>query len=125
MSTKKGIHFEVSERKLLLRIFDILFAFTGLFIIGTSFDFDYFTITKENWTWSFVLALYILIFGSIFELYDLKQASKLDTTFKNIILTASLTVLLYLLTPFFTPFLPDKRIQIIYFYLAIISTLFI
>jgi len=125
MSTKKGIHFEVSERKLLLRIFDIVVVFTGLFIIGTSFDFDYFTITKENWTWSLVLAIYILIFGTIFELYDLKQASLLDATFKNIILTASLTVLLYLLTPFFTPFLPDKRIQIIYFYLAIISTLFI
>ncbi|MBT8260768.1 MAG: sugar transferase, partial [Bacteroidia bacterium] len=125
MSTKKGIHFEVSERKLLLRAFDILFVFLALYTIGNIFHFDYFTITKENWTWSLVLAVYILVFGSVFELYHLKRASKLDVTFKNIILTTSVTVLFYLLTPVITPFLPEKRIQIIYFYLTIIIAIFI
>lgn len=125
MPTKKGIHFEVSERKILLRIFDIAFVLFGLYVIGLFFDFEYFELTKENWIWSLVLIIYLTIFGSVFELYDLKQSSKLDTTFKNIVLTASVTVLFYLFTPVITPFLPEKRIQIIYFYLAIIGAIFL
>ena len=42
------------------------------------YDFNYFTITEENWTWVFVLVLYISIFGTIFELYDLQKSSKLE-----------------------------------------------
>ncbi|MCF6294178.1 MAG: sugar transferase [Flavobacteriaceae bacterium] len=125
MSSKKGIHFEVSERKILLRILDVIAALGGLYIIGHSFEFDYFTITKENWTWSVVLGVYLTIFGSVFELYDLQKSSQLDTVFRNIILTASITVLVYLLTPIITPFLPVNRLQIIYFYIAIIGSIFL
>ena len=125
MTSNKGIHFEISERKVLLRVFDVLAVLFGLYIIGYSFEFDYFTITKENWSWSLVLALYISFFGTIFELYDLQKSSKLDTVFKNIVLTASITVLFYLLTPVITPFLPDKRLQIVYFYIAIIVSIFL
>jgi exopolysaccharide biosynthesis polyprenyl glycosylphosphotransferase len=125
MPKKKGIHFEVSERKILLRIMDALFVLGFLYVIGASFHFDYFTVTKEEWMWSLVLAVYITFFGTVFELYDLKASSKLDTTFRNIVLTVSLTVLLYLLTPVITPFLPVKRLQIVYFYIAIIAALFL
>jgi exopolysaccharide biosynthesis polyprenyl glycosylphosphotransferase len=72
-----------------------------------------------------VLALYISVFGTVFELYDLQKASKKEKVFGNIVLTASVTVLFYLLTPFFTPFLPANRMQIAYFYLAIMSALFL
>ena len=65
MSTKKGIHFEVSERKFLLRILDILVVFMGLYFVGSTFSFDYFTITKENWTWSVVVAVFIFIFENM------------------------------------------------------------
>ena len=125
MLSNKGIHFKISERKILLRILDVLAVFGGLYVIGYSFEFDYFTITKENWTWPVVLAVYLSIFGSVFELYDLQKSSQLDTVFRNVILTVSITVLFYLLTPIITPFLPVKRIQIIYFYLAIISSIFL
>jgi exopolysaccharide biosynthesis polyprenyl glycosylphosphotransferase len=125
MLSNKGIHFEVSERKILLRILDVLAVLGVLYVIGYSFEFDYFTITKENWTWSVVLVVYLSIFGSVFELYDLQKASQLDTVFRNVIFTVSVTVLFYLLTPIITPFLPEKRIQIIYFYLAIISSMFL
>lgn len=125
MSGKKGIHFEISERKVLLRVFDLLSVFIGLYLIGRWFEFDYFTITKEHWIWWVILAVYLTVFGTIFELYNLKQSSKLDTTFRNIILTASLTVLLYLLTPLVTPVLPPQRLQIVYFYLAIIAAIFL
>ena len=125
MPPNKGIHFEVSERIVLLRIIDIVAVLSALYIIGYSFEFDYFTVTKENWTWSLVLAVYLTLFGTVFELYDLQKSSKLDATFRNVILTASITVLFYLFTPIITPFLPDKRIQVIYFYVAIIGSIFL
>lgn len=125
MSTKKGINFEISERKILLRLFDIIFVLGGLYSIAICFDFDYFMLTKENWYWSFVLVLYITLIGTVFELYDLQSSSKLDTTFKNTVLTASVSVLFYLLTPYFTPFLPEKRIEIVYFYLTILIAIFL
>lgn len=121
----KGIHFNISERKVLLRFLDIVSVIVVLYFLSDIFEFDYITITKENWIWVFILILYISIFGTIFELYDLQKSSKLETTYANIVLTASVTVLFYFLTPFFTPILPDNRLQILYFYVAIIFALFI
>ncbi len=73
----------------------------------------------------FVLVLYISIFGTIFELYDLQKSSKLEKISTSIVFTVSITVLFYFLTPFFTPILPDNRLQIIYFYFAILFALFV
>ena len=125
MNAKRGIHFEVSERKILLRLIDILSVFVGLYLLELFFDFDYITIASENTLQLFVLTVYLSVFGTIFELYDLLQASKIDVSFKNIVLTASLTVLTYLLTPVITPFLPENRLQIIYLYLAVIVMIFL
>lgn len=116
----KGIHFNISERKVLLRILDITFVLTALFVLNTFFKFDYFVLTTENWSWILVLVFYIMVFGTIFELYDLQKASKYDVVLTNAILTASLTVLCYLLTPILTPFLPNNRLQILFFYIAIV-----
>ena len=93
--------------------------------MSNQFSFDYFAITKENWIWTFILAAYITLIGTVFELYDLQASSKLDVTFKNVVLTASFTVLFYMLTPFLTPFLPEKRMQILYFYLTILIAIFL
>lgn len=125
MTKTSKIHFEISERKVLLRLLDILTVFFVLYGVGEVFVFDYFKIAKDRWEWLIVLALYLSIFGTIFELYDLQKASKLDVVFKNIVLTSSLTVLLYLLTPFYTPQLPGNRIQILFFFLSIIFALFL
>lgn len=124
MSNNK-IHFNLSERKILLRIFDIISILGVLYFVGNTFTFDYFTITKENWTWVFVLILYVTLFGSIFELYDLQKSSKIEKVSATIVFTVSITVLFYLLTPFLTPILPDNRLQIIYFYFAILVALFL
>jgi len=120
-----GIHFNISERKILLRIFDIVFTLTFLYLLSTFFDFDYFTITKENWTWVFVLVIYLSIFGTVFELYDLQKSSKIYKVIPSIILTVSVTVLFYFLTPVLTPFLPNNRLQILFFYFAILLAIFI
>lgn len=119
MSQKSNIHFDISERKILLRLFDIVSVLVFLYLVGILFNFDYFKINADHWVWSIVLALYLNIFATIFELYNLQKASKFEIVIQNIILTSSVTVLFYLLTPFFTPELPDNRLQIIYFYIAI------
>jgi len=122
---KKGIHFNISERKILLRVFDIVSILVVLYLVSNIFVFDYFTITRENWRWVFVLILYVSIFGTIFELYDLQKSSKIEKISTSIVFTVSVTVLFYFLTPFFTPLLPENRLQIIYFYFAIIFALFL
>jgi exopolysaccharide biosynthesis polyprenyl glycosylphosphotransferase len=125
MSKKSSIHFDISERKILLRILDVVSVLAILYVIGQVFNFDYFKINSTHWVWSIVLGLYLTIFATIFELYNLQKASKFEIVVKNIILTCSLTVLFYLLTPFFTPELPDNRLQIVYFYIAINFALFL
>lgn len=124
MKKKGSIHFEVSERKILLRLFDILFVFFGIYILEQCLSYQYLQIREAFGTPLFVLALYITVFGTIFEIYDLQKSSKLDISLRNIVLTASTTVLFYILTPFFTPFLPLQRLEILYFYIVIIVMLF-
>jgi len=125
MSKKSNIHFDISERKVLLRLIDIASVLGLLYLIGLVFDFDYFKINGKHWVWSIVLGLYLTIFASIFELYNLQKASKFEVVVQNIILTSSVTVLFYLLTPFYTPELPANRLQIVYFYIAVNLALFI
>ncbi|WP_299334692.1 sugar transferase [uncultured Psychroserpens sp.] len=125
MSRKKDIHFEISERKLLLRIVDICVVLLGLYILQNTIKYDYLTVNRESFVYLVVFAIYITIFGSIFEIYNLQKSSKLDVTFRNIVLTASTTVLFYLLTPVVTPFLPEQRLKIVYFYVTTITTIFI
>lgn len=125
MLSQKKIHFEISERKVLLRVFDILSVFIALYIVGIVFEFSYFEMTKDNYYWVIVLGFYITLFGAVFEMYNLQVASNQYQIIKSIILTASTTVLFYLLTPFYTPELPSNRLQIIYFFIAILSALFI
>jgi len=123
--SNNSIHFNISERKILLRIFDVLTILLVLYFVSNSFEFDYFTLTKEKWTWVLVLILYVSIFGTVFELYDLQKSSKIEKISTGIVFTVSTTVLFYLLTPFYTPVLPDNRLQILFFYFAILIALFL
>ena len=119
MKKRKDIHFEVSERKVLLRIFDFFSVLFSLYFVGIIFQFDYFNISATNYYWTIVLGLYLLFFGSVFEMYNLQTASNRFQISKSIILTTSVTVLFYLLTPFYTPVLPSNRLQIILFFFSI------
>lgn len=119
MSQQPLFHFEISERKVILRLFDIIVLLATLSLVGIIFKFDYFRINTDNWIWTFVLIIYFNIIGNVFEIYDLKKASKFDTVLKNVLLTSSVTVLFFILTPFLTPSLPDNRLQILFFFLSI------
>lgn len=123
MSASQKIHFEISERKILLRVMDVFFTLMTLALIGHYTKFDYFRISQTSFYWTIVLALYLVFFGTIFEMYNLQTASNRFQISKSIILTTSVTVLLYLLTPFYTPVLPSNRLQIILFFFSILISL--
>jgi exopolysaccharide biosynthesis polyprenyl glycosylphosphotransferase len=125
MNNRKEIHFEVSERKILLRIFDVVSVLLSLYLVGITFNFHYFSITTSNFYWTIVLGIYLTFIGTVFEMYNLQVASNQFQVIKSIILTSSITVLMYLLTPIYTPVLPSNRLQIFIFYLAIFLALFI
>ncbi|MFV5702383.1 exopolysaccharide biosynthesis polyprenyl glycosylphosphotransferase [Flavobacterium sp. XS2P12] len=119
------MHFEISERKMILRFFDVFFVLGALFLVGNVFGFDYFTISTTNLYCIIVLGVYLNLFGVIFEMYNLQVASNQFQVLRSTILTASTTVLVYLLTPFFSPELPTKRIEILLFYLVVFMALFL
>ena len=125
MKPKNKIHFEISERKILLRVFDVLSVLLSLYLVGIIFKFNYFAITPTNYYWTLVLGIYLLFFGTVFEAYNLQVASNQFQVIRSITLTASTTVLAYLLTPILTPPLPNNRLQILYFYLAVLASLFL
>jgi exopolysaccharide biosynthesis polyprenyl glycosylphosphotransferase len=117
------IDFKISERKILLRLFDVLFVILGLYLSNVFLEFKY--LTLENISWVFVLVFYLLFFGTIFEMYNLKNSSNQYAIVKSIILTSFFTQVTFLLTPFFTPSLPKNRIEILYFFILIFIGLFI
>lgn len=125
MSWLPNIHFDISERKVLLRFIDVVVIFVSLAFFSRILEFNYFVITRARWSWILVLFTYFSVFASIFELYDLRMANSYTSTLRKVILTISATVLFYLLTPFFTPVLPENRFQILAFYLAMVGGLVI
>lgn len=122
MKTDK-IHFEISERKILLRILDAIFIIAILWILSNFLNFNYFSV--NNQITIIVLIVYVNFFGTIFEMYHLPVASSYTKSLKSILLTTSSTVLFYLLTPVLTPILPSNRLQIILFYIGVFSGLLI
>jgi len=121
--SKKKIHFEISERKMILRLFDIFFALAAVYLIGNGFELDYLQASVSNIYLVVALACYINVFGAIFEMYNLQVASNEFQILKSTLLTVSTTVLVYLLTPVFSPELPSNRLQILAFYVVIFTAL--
>jgi exopolysaccharide biosynthesis polyprenyl glycosylphosphotransferase len=125
MQQKKKIHFEISERKILLRIFDALSVVGFIYLIAFFFEIEYFDALVSNINFLIVLGFYINIIGTVFEMYNLQVASKQFQILQSILLTASTSVLLYLLTPILTPLLPKNRLQIIYFFILVFGALYL
>ena len=118
---KNNLKFTISERKLYLRFFDIVFPLLGLFSIGYLTDFQYFSFQNQNiYMWIISLGIYIWFFGQIFEMYNLKVASDKYLTLRSTLITVALTTIFYVFTPVVSPILPSNRIQILYFFFSII-----
>lgn len=123
MPRKANLHFEISERKIFLRIFDVVWVLFSLYVVSILFRLDYFEIDSASWHWGIVLALYISVSNGIFELYDLQKAGNYYRVLQNVVLSSSVVVLFFLMTPVVTPVLPNDRVEILYFFLTILFTL--
>lgn len=125
MIQKNKMHFEISERKVLLHLFDTVFIIAALFIAGNLFNYQYFIFGSTKYYALILLIVYINIFGAIFEMYNLQVTSNQFQILRSVILTATTTVLVYLFTPVLSPVLPKQRVTIVLFYLVILSALLI
>jgi len=125
MNKKNKIHFEVSERKVLLRIFDVVFVLVAMYLVGHTFDLQYLESSVCDFYYAIALAIYINIIGTVFEMYDLQVASNQFQVLRSTILTVLTAVLFYLLTPIFSAELPSNRLQILIFFFTFLFALVI
>ncbi|WP_281336147.1 exopolysaccharide biosynthesis polyprenyl glycosylphosphotransferase [Flavobacterium eburneipallidum] len=125
MNNSNKIHFEVSERKVLLRSFDVIFVLVALRIVGDILDLEYLSVSTTDFNYGVLLAFYLNGIGTVFEMYNLQVASNQFQVLRSTILTASTSFLFYLLTPIFSASLPSNRIQIVIFYFTILISLLV
>lgn len=109
----------------MLRLFDVAFAIFGIYLFSKLHDIPYFEFDESKPIWYVLLFFYLILFGTIFEIYDIQKAESRFKVFKNLVLTVSLTVLIFLLTPFYTPVLPDNRFEIVYFFSILLVSIYI
>ncbi|WP_345146456.1 sugar transferase [Flavobacterium ginsengiterrae] len=120
MRSNRKMHFEISERKVLLFAFDALFVIGILYLLNLFFEFHYFAFESSTIYRPFIFVGYLLVFGTIFEMYNLQIASNQFQIVKSVVLAVSAAVLVYLLTPVLSPELPKQRLVIVIFYFAIL-----
>lgn len=119
-------YFNISERRLYLRVLDIGFMLLGLYVLNTFFKFDYFNFSSPSGTlWISTLIVYLLVFGEIFEMYNLKVASDKYLTFRSVIITVLFTTLFYVFTPVISPIFPTNRLQLAYFSLTLLFSILV
>ena len=83
MTSQSKMHFEMSERKILLRFFDVVFALGFLHLLGVIFDFYYFKITGSNYYWSIVFVQKIR--SELFFSCHLKEKLSDDILWKSFV----------------------------------------
>jgi len=122
---QKKMHFEISERKILLRFFDAAFILTGLYALHFLFDNRYYILDWNYFYRPILLVAYVFIFGVIFEMYNLQVSSNQFQILRSVILTVTASVIVYLFTPILSPELPKKRLVILVFYFVVLGSLLI
>lgn len=119
-----NFYFNISERRLFLRVLDIGFTVLGLYMLNVFFNFNYFDFSGPNSAlWISTLIIYLLVFGEIFEMYDLKVASDKYLTLRSAVITVSFVTIFYVFTPVISPQLPSNRLQLVYFTLTILLSI--
>jgi len=103
-----------------LRLIDIFVMILSISLASLYYDFEYINVTSNLvYGWFIILILYYLLFGEIFQLYNLKVANSRFLVVRSVFVTALITTVFYVFSPFITPLLPTNRIQIIYFFALI------
>ena len=122
MNKKKKIKYiNISERKVLLRLFDLLSVFVGIYFIARFLGVSYITFDNEMTSkWVLTFLIYFLLFGHIFDMYNLKVSSSRFLAFQSSLITSFTSIMFYMFTPRLTPSLPNDRIEILYLFLAVL-----
>jgi exopolysaccharide biosynthesis polyprenyl glycosylphosphotransferase len=123
MITPYKKHFEISERKILLRFFDVVFVVGFLFLLNAFTDLNYFSDLCENYYWIAVLGIYLSLLGTVFEMYNLVIVSFANKITKGLLLTSFFTTLFFIFTPIVTPSFPNKRVELFLLFLVILFAL--
>jgi FlaA1/EpsC-like NDP-sugar epimerase len=96
---KQKKYFNISERKILLRIIDLLAIIASLYLSFIFLDFNYFNFQNENISnWLLLLAVYYLIFGEVFQLYNLEVSNNRYLIIRGLAITAFVTTIFYVFT---------------------------
>ncbi|MFA5298158.1 MAG: exopolysaccharide biosynthesis polyprenyl glycosylphosphotransferase [Lutibacter sp.] len=123
MHTDK-FYINISERRLYLRVLDIGFVVLALYVLQSFSKFDYLDFSNPSIIlWISTLVIYILVFGEIFEMYDLRVASDIYLTLRSVIITVFFSTLFYVFTPVISPLLPSNRLQLAYFSLTLLFSI--
>ena len=75
MNKNNKIHFEVSERKVLLRVFDVAFVLAAVYFTGHLLNLHYLVASTSYFYNAMALTIYLNIIGTVFEMYNLQVAS--------------------------------------------------
>ena len=117
----KVSHIALSERKVLLRLIDVLFIICGLWLSFEANIQDYIEFDNDSiYNWLITLIFYFFLFGEIFQLFNLSISNNRYKTVRSLFLTSFLVTFFFTFTPFLSPSLPENRLQIIYLFLLII-----
>jgi FlaA1/EpsC-like NDP-sugar epimerase len=109
--------FNISERKIFLKIIDSITIIVSLFFSFKFLEFDYFNFeNKKILSWILLLIVYYLIFGEIFQLFHLSTSNNRYLSLRALLVTALTTTVFYFFTPFLSSEMPSNRLQIIYFF---------
>jgi exopolysaccharide biosynthesis polyprenyl glycosylphosphotransferase len=114
-------YYNISERKILLKIVDSITIILSLFFSFKFLEFDYFNFeNKKILSWILLLIVYYLIFGEIFQLFHLGTSNNRYLSLRALLVTALTTTVFYFFTPFLSPEMPGNRLQIIYLFLTLV-----
>lgn len=113
-------NYSISERKLFLRIIDVIVVVASVVLASSFLDFYYFdALDAFAFSWLATLSFYLLFFGQVFELYNLKVSSSRYLVVRSLAMTIFFTTIFYVFTPVVAPVLPANRMQIIYLFVTL------
>ncbi|UYW00496.1 sugar transferase [Flavobacterium agricola] len=123
MKKSTNIHFEISERKILLRFLDVSIILLFIYLTSHFVDVSYFKNIFAAPISILVLVFYILFCCTLFEMYNLQVAANQPRILKEVVVSSITIVVLYISTPIITPVLPNKRIEILLFFSIVFLSL--
>jgi len=114
-----GFSLQFAERKLLLVAVDLAILNGALLLMLSLWPEPIFVRMWEKFPWyALLLSGAWLIISTFFNVYDLAKAASAIHSIWAVSASALITLTLYLLLPYVTPVLPERRTQIILFFLT-------